>query len=688
MNNIIRTILVLCCLHTSAIYAQNAAVIDSLKVLLKKSTKAQKIDHFIALADVYEKAQNRNLDSALYFAEQAIRYSEQYKKPLKRIEALYVLGWVKLDIKNNEEGRLHFEEVLAKSKKLSYIKGTRKGNLGIGSALVAKGEVEKAIPYFERAYELAKEQENQVVIVEMAVLLSRWSKTKKALELLESVVLVIEDPSIPLATKCLFYIRVAEINSSMGRFEKTLEQYKMALGFAEQDDHIQYQFRATLGIGHTYTFLSEKRDYNKALHYILQANGLVDQHQELASNKGRVLNHIAYNYNNLKEYKKAIDYAEKALAIFQDGDPVRYGEVLQHLGNAYMGLGQTPKANTYFTEASKLYLKMIEKEKSVDDNRSKELIGAYYLLLSDLAYDLGDFKESLEHHKLHVAYKDSVSAETNIKISERLEFAKQTAEKNTEISYLALENSKQRSQRQSLIIGLIFISILLAVLFNRFRLKQRAYKIIKEKNEENTLLMREIHHRVKNNLQIILSLLRAQISNHDENKELQTALIESQHKIQSMALIHQNLYQGDNFTKVHVNSYIRELVDNLQKSFSKVLKFEMDIDHKEIEIELAIPLGLIVNELITNCFKYAFSDHEKNSNNVKISFKQTDQPRKFQLLIKDNGKGLPENFDLNVSSSFGMQLVHGLVDQLQGKIKILQEKGTAFEIYLEEPKVA
>jgi len=439
-----------------------------------------------------------------------------------------------------------------------------------------------------------------------------------------------------------------------------------------------------LGIGHTYALPSKKRDFNQALHYILKANELVDQHVELAKHKGRMLNHIAYNYNNIKEYKKAIHYGEKGLELFQNGNPVRYGEVLMHLAHAHSGLGETTVANTYFIKSSDLYMNMIEKEKRKKENRSKQLIGSYYLLLSNITHDLGDFKGSLEHHKVHVAYKDSVAAENNIKISERLEFAKQTAEKNAEIAQLALENNKQRIQRLSLLIGLIFIGILLAILFNRFRLKQRAFKIIKEKNKQNTLLMREIHHRVKNNLQIILSLLGAQISKHSTNAELETVLVESQNKIKSMAIIHQNLYQDKNYTEVNAKSYVIELINNLKKSFSNELKFEMDIESKNIKMGLAIPLGLIINELITNCFKYAFSDSEKH-NNVKIGFKEWEESHKFQLLIKDNGKGLPEDFDLNAPSSFGMQLVQGLVDQLHGKIDLLQDGGTTFKIYLQEP---
>ena len=102
---------------------------------------------------------------------------------------------------------------------------------------------------------------------------------------------------------------------------------------------------------------------------------------------------------------------------------------------------------------------------------------------------------------------------------------------------------------------------------------------------------------------------------------------------------------------------------------------------------LAVPLGLIVNELITNCYKYAFA-HTDIGNHIRLNFKQVEGSSQFKLLIRDNGKGLPPNFDMKELSSFGMQLVQGLVEQLHGRIEVIQEKGAAFQIYLEEPIAA
>jgi len=211
-------------------------------------------------------------------------------------------------------------------------------------------------------------------------------------------------------------------------------------------------------------------------------------------------------------------------------------------------------------------------------------------------------------------------------------------------------------------------------------------KTINEKNEENKLLMREIHHRVKNNLQIISSLLGAQVTKHVDNNTITTILQESQNKIRSIAIIHQNLYKGNQFAKVAVSSYIKELIKNIEKSFEKDnanVKINLDIDTQEIQMRLAVPLGLIINELITNAYKYAFINNTEKENIISLRFHELEHTDAYRLIVKDNGKGLPDDFDTDRLSSFGLKLVLGLTEQLKGKLKITQDKGTTFTIVIE-----
>jgi len=241
--------------------------------------------------------------------------------------------------------------------------------------------------------------------------------------------------------------------------------------------------------------------------------------------------------------------------------------------------------------------------------------------------------------------------------------------------------------KNSLILLASLILLLLIVVFNRNRLKQRAIKTIKEKNEENKLLMREIHHRVENNLDIILNLFESQINNSN-NEQLKLILEDSQNKIKSMAIIHQNLYNTNQFSRVSINTYIHQLINHIKNSFSKNnvhVQFNLDISPTLVLIELAIPLGLVLNELITNSFKFAFSDKNKTNNKISITFVQIKESSTYKLIVKDNGVGLPKDFDPENLTSFGMELVQGLVAQLNGTVEIIREKGLLFSIIVEEP---
>jgi two-component sensor histidine kinase len=202
--------------------------------------------------------------------------------------------------------------------------------------------------------------------------------------------------------------------------------------------------------------------------------------------------------------------------------------------------------------------------------------------------------------------------------------------------------------------------------------------------------MREIHHRVKNNLQIILSLLSGQIDKLEPDQELKSVLVESQNKIKSMAIIHQNLYKENQYAQVSVSSYITELVDNIKKSFDKDknrVHFDFNVVKEHIQMSLAVPLGLIVNELVTNSYKYAFTKGNNEVNRIKIEFEKIEDTSKYRLIIKDNGIGLPVGIDINNLKSYGLELVQGLVSQLNGTMEIIRQEGTSYHIMLEEPRV-
>ncbi len=205
---------------------------------------------------------------------------------------------------------------------------------------------------------------------------------------------------------------------------------------------------------------------------------------------------------------------------------------------------------------------------------------------------------------------------------------------------------------------------------------------IKESLAEKEMLLKEIHHRVKNNLQIISGILELQNLNiSDENAKI--ILKEGQARIQSIALIHKTLYQSENFSKVPFQSYLTELVQAIQDTYRNAqLKIDTIIKANAIELSIntAIPLSLIINEIVTNCFKHAFI--ERNSGTICISLSKEDT--KYKLMIHDNGNGLPADFNPKTLHSIGFDLIQGLSRQLEGTFDWKNENGTTITIIFKD----
>jgi len=212
---------------------------------------------------------------------------------------------------------------------------------------------------------------------------------------------------------------------------------------------------------------------------------------------------------------------------------------------------------------------------------------------------------------------------------------------------------------------------------------KKAEDQIKASLKEKVILLREIHHRVKNNLQIISTLLALQ-SDDIEDEIIIENYRESENRIQSMALIHEKMYQSDDLSSIDFNSYITSLIDDLVHSYgfnSDNIETEIDVGHHTLNIETAIPLGLIINELLSNSLKYAFKNQKTGEISVKLAYLHN---KLFKLDIKDNGAGFPADIDFKKTKSLGLQLVNSLVEQLDGSIKLIKDTGTHFEIIFKE----
>ncbi|MBP7736931.1 MAG: PAS domain S-box protein [Spirochaetes bacterium] len=208
--------------------------------------------------------------------------------------------------------------------------------------------------------------------------------------------------------------------------------------------------------------------------------------------------------------------------------------------------------------------------------------------------------------------------------------------------------------------------------------RKRAEEQIKSSLMEKEVLLKEIHHRVKNNFQIIISLINLQ-SNTLKDPILMKMFNDSTNRIRAMALVHEKLYRSDDIAKIDFTSYLKTISEELHSSYSTSLnnpQLHIEADEIHLGLDQAIPCGLIVNELITNALKYAFPEGNAD-NDIRITLQRSGE-NDVTLIVRDNGIGLPENIDINTTSSLGLQLVSVLIKQIHGTYSIDRSGGTSW----------
>ncbi|MBI5679966.1 MAG: PAS domain S-box protein [Methanobacterium sp.] len=224
-----------------------------------------------------------------------------------------------------------------------------------------------------------------------------------------------------------------------------------------------------------------------------------------------------------------------------------------------------------------------------------------------------------------------------------------------------------------------FGNVLYAVMVSRdITERNEAEKQIKQSLNEKEVLLKEIHHRVKNNLQIISSLLNLQSASLDDKDSFEV-FKESQNRIKSMALIHEKLYQSRDLARIDFAEYIKSLVYYLFQSYSvdlNVIKPILNVEDILFDIDISIPCGLIINEIISNSLKYAFPDGKTGEIIIDLHL----YGKKAILTVSDTGIGLPEHISLQNTETLGLRLIDTLVSQIDGKIELDKTKGTSFKI--------
>lgn len=419
----------------------------------------------------------------------------------------------------------------------------------------------------------------------------------------------------------------------------------------------------------------------------------------------------------------AIDYFKRAEALIK-GKRKRAESVsiytnlancyleLDSLGQAerYLDLAQplvwnmgssTPKSN-YQTARAKLFFLKGDFESSkrmlseLPDKVSSNIELRKSQLVKLIALEENEYATAFSALQREKELEDSLYQIRNNQIIFNLEEKYQNAEKEKQIFELSREKQAQEYEIEHINFLLLFLSIILGIIlifafwvWRLYKAKVEHAQIISKKNiiieqalRDKEYLMKEIHHRVKNNLQVISSLFSLQ-SNYTKNEDALKAINESRDRIKSMTLIHQSLYQKDNMRGVNVRNYFERLAQSLFNSYhitDQRIELEMEIDDMMLDLDTIMPIGLILNELISNSLKYAFPDGQ--SGMVKIRLKEGADGLLLQVI--DNGVGFDVQEVEDDKESFGMEMIRAFLVKLEASIKFKNESGTQVDLLIKQ----
>ncbi|OQP52606.1 hypothetical protein A4H97_25115 [Niastella yeongjuensis] len=443
------------------------------------------------------------------------------------------------------------------------------------------------------------------------------------------------------------------------RFNESVEAYKKALAYSTRSHNLYDMATTSSNIGNIFNSFNKYDSgliyHNKTIEIARKANFkdiIVRSYMQIIN-----------SYNGLKQYPKAFQAVSDMQPYLNDPDvtQVTKGLVYTVIASLDMrhGSPQHPLAARYLDSMKHLI---------THTGPGKENLINYYLNRSLLEFSLNHFDSASAALEKYNELKKTRDDEIISGHAQELATRYETGKKEAQIKDL----DQQNRLRKKLLFGSFTASaIFLALLFWVWLQNKR----IKKQETHLNYLMKELHHRVKNNLQIVSSLLNLQSARIDD-AQARKALMEGQHRIEAMSLIHQKLYQTKTTSRVNIQEFIAELSENLLHAYGyKAHNFnlQLQVEVKELEADMAIPVGLILNEVVTNAFKYAY----KNVSDPALYISLQEQPNKLQLTIGDNGRELTEKA-WKYSTSFGRQLILSLTQQLEGTMQLNCDSGSVF----------
>jgi two-component system, sensor histidine kinase PdtaS len=505
-----------------------------------------------------------------------------------------------------------------------------------------------------------------------------------------------------------FYQRLGDVYRYMKNVKESFYYYQRALSVMDHSNSLRYL--AIFFLSEMGECLNDEGKSQEALDFFLREiknYPPIDGLSQLIADRA-----FLDRYFSVNKFKETEKYLLKILATDKEiGKP--YGSLLHVYtigASLYYQLRQYDKASLYVDTAYTMAMQL---------GSSTELM-KNCLTRYKLALIKEDYKNALKYFEEYKKHSDTYQQEAAERRFIELSVKYETDQKNSQLQFLTTQTKLNEAtikqgttQRNFMIAASVLLLLLLLLIFNRYRVKQRANKQLQDKQDEinwqnqqlekmvvdekkitaekdkllqeKEWLMKEINHRVKNNLQVVMSLLNTQ-SAYLQDEAALNAIQESRHRVHAISLIHRKLYQSDQqLTTIDMVTYIKDVTEYLADSLDMQsrITFGLFIDPIELDVTQAVPVGLIINEAVTNAVKYAFPQSSQSQINISMYKKDNGV---IELMIRDNGVGLPPGYDWQQSESLGMSLIHGLSRQLDGRFDLIQQDGITIKITFEPAK--
>ena len=570
--------------------------------------------------------------------------------------------------------------------------------------------MDKALNFTKIGLDLTREKKNllwegRFQITEAAIFLR--------MEKLDTAYVILQDARSKVLKDDLPFL-----NTQMGYVFERKGDLVRAADYALESKRLAEELGDLKGIAMAYSDLSnlfwKHSKYEKGLEYGLQSLAVFEKRGINDMDYDFALYVVGNNLLELKKYQEALNYYKHSIAIGE-----RYG-FYNNLSDAYISLidlytfmDQYEDAEKSGIEALKYarllnnnfllmrswlamgklelfqgkYITAIESLEKCIEIAGPEFGDKYYLsqaygLLGKAYIGNHNYKGGTESFIVYDSLRNQIFTEASDHRISLLQTEFDIAQKENTIQGMEVQLKKQNSQKTliSIISGLLLL--LLIVLYVTYQKDKGKNILLERQNKEKEFLLKEIHHRVKNNLGIVSSLLDLQASKMKDPAAIE-AVEESRNRVYSMSMIHQKLYQGKNLSSIEMKDYFINLSQYIIDSFGahELIEFDYELEEVELDVDSAIPLGLIVNELLTNSFKHAFPNSKQGI--VKIIFQKIEKNR-FLLEIIDDGIGINDfNINNDQNTGFGTLLIDLLVKQLDGTMTIFNGVGTRVSMEFE-----